>query len=67
MTNYSIKTVKNNHKIVEKATGHVVFESKNKRKAHKRLTFYNMGGAFDGWTPSFFLIECPVFPYSEVE
>lgn len=57
MNNYSIESTKGRHKIVEKKTGHIVFESRNKRNAHKKLAFFNMGGAFDGWTPTFFLVD----------
>lgn len=55
MSNYRLE----GKSIVENETGHKVFESKNKRELHKKLAFFNMGGAFDGWTPDFFLIEIP--------
>ena len=57
MNNYTIESARGKHKIVEKQTKHVVFECRNKRKAHKKLAFFNMGGAFDGWTPTFFLVN----------
>ncbi len=60
MSNYTIDSTRGKHKIVEKQTGHTVFQSRNKRNAHKKLAFFNMGGAFDGWTPSFFLVDIVV-------
>lgn len=67
MSNYTLESSKGKHKIVENKTQHIVFETRNKRQAHKKLVFYNMGGAFDGWTPSFFLVEMPEIDYSEEE
>lgn len=67
MSNYSIKTKNKEHTIIEKSTGHSVFKSTNKRNAHKKLAFYNMGGGFDGWTPSFFLTKMPELYFSEEE
>jgi hypothetical protein len=55
MSNYRLE----GKSIVENQTGHTMFESNNKRELHKRLAFLNMGGAFDGWTPDFFLLEMP--------
>lgn len=57
MSNYTIETTQGKHNIIEKPTGHKVGSNGNKRAAHKKLAFLNMGGAFDGWTPSFFLID----------
>lgn len=67
MSGYSIETKNKEHTIIEKSTGHRVFNSTNKRTAHKKLAFFNMGGGFDGWTPSFFLIKIPENTFSEVE
>lgn len=65
MNNYEIKTEGRNYTILEKATGYEVFSSNNKRKAYKQLAHFNMGGCFDGWTPSFFLTEIPENYYEE--
>ena len=46
---YTLKSSKGNHMIVENKTKHIVFETNNKRKAHKKLVFYNMGGGFTAW------------------
>jgi hypothetical protein len=67
MSNYSIKMVNKEYTIIEKSTKNVVFTTTSKRNAHKKLAFYNMGGGFDGWTPSFFLTKMPELYFSEVE
>ena len=67
MNNYSIRQRSKKYEIVESKTGHVVYAGKKKRDAYKQLTFFNMGGGFDGWTPSFFLVEMPEISYPEVE
>ena len=67
MNNYSIVEQSKRIQIVENKTGHIVFTSKKKGLAYKQLTFFNMGGAFDGWTPSFFLIEMPKNSFPDVD
>lgn len=67
MSSYSIENINKEYRIIEKRTKHAVFTTTSKRKAHKKLAFYNMGGGFDGWTPSFFLIKMPENYFSEVE
>lgn len=67
MTAYSMIKEGKTFKIHENSTDHIVFECKKEREAYKKLTFFNMGGAFDGWTPSFFLIKFPENHFTEVE
>jgi len=67
MNNYSMKKKSKEYTIVENQTGHKVYTGKKKGEAYKHLTFLNMGGAFDGWTPSFFLIPVPEYNYPEVD
>jgi hypothetical protein len=66
MNNYKMMNKNTEYTIVENKTGHVVYTSIEKRAAYNQLTFLNMGGAFDGWTPKFFLNKCPEFNYLEV-
>lgn len=67
MSNYSINKVGKKYIIKENKTGYELYETHNKAEAHKKLAFLNMGGAFDGWTPSFFLTEIPENYYESVE
>jgi hypothetical protein len=67
MNNYAIDKKSKEYTIIETKTGHQVYTGMKKREAYKHLTFLNMGGAFDGWTPNFFLVKMPEYNYPEVE
>jgi len=52
--NYKVIQKKNTYAIVEKSTDHIVAFGVEK-EMKTRCRFLNLGGAFDGWTPSFVL------------
>lgn len=41
--------------IVEKSTGYIVHLTSSKKESIKYTNWLNAGGAFNGWTPQFFL------------
>ena len=43
--------------VYEKATEQVIKTFKDRSDARNFMRSMNLGGAFDGWTPSFFLID----------
>lgn len=45
------------YNVFEKNTEQVVGSFKDFREARKFLRHLNLGGSFDGWTPSFFLVD----------
>jgi len=61
MSNYSLIERNNEYIIHEIMTDNDVFKTDDQDEAYDKLTHFNMGGAFDGWTPSFFLTEIPEF------
>lgn len=65
MSNYSIEKTDLGFDIREEKTGHIVYSGENRNESYKRLSFFNMGGAFDGWTPSFFMTESNIFEDEE--
>lgn len=52
--NYSI-TEKN--EVYETATDQIIKKFSTKSEARELMKHLNLGGGFDGWTPSFFLIK----------
>ena len=61
MSNYSLIERNNEYIVYENLTGNHVFKTDDQEQAYDKLTHFNMGGGFDGWTPSFFLTEIPEF------
>lgn len=54
---YGYKLVENNnsYSIFEISTDQIVKSFNDKKEAKKFLRHLNLGGGFDGWSPSFFL------------
>lgn len=50
---YFIELVDNIWVVVERSTDMAIDGSYDKNKAKERCQFFNSGGGFDGWTPSF--------------
>lgn len=48
---------KKTNQIIEIATNQVIGSISSKKKASEFYRFLNRGGAFDGFTPHFFLID----------
>ena len=53
--NYKIVEVENVFTVIEKTTDQVIRSFGNTKEAKAFLRHLNLGGGFDGWTPSFFL------------
>lgn len=53
--NYKIKMTENGIGVMETATNQIVRSYDGLEPARKVLRHLNLGGGFDGWTPSFFL------------
>ena len=58
---FAYKIIEDNDgtKIFENSTNQIIkiFTDTNTREARKFLRHLNLGGGFDGWTPTFFLKE----------
>lgn len=54
MLDYSLKSAENYNVIVENKTGVEIKVSKDPKKAREMLRNLNMGGGFEGFTPTFF-------------
>ena len=52
--NYKLK-VENGVSVIETSTDQIIRSFDNLDSARKFLRQLNLGGGFDGWTPSFFL------------
>lgn len=52
--NYKLK-VENGVSVIETATEQVIKKFPNMDEARKFMRHLNLGGAFDGWSPSFIL------------
>lgn len=59
MINYKILEQNNEFKVYESQTEQFICAFPNKNKAKERVKHFNLGGGFDGWTPSFMLIKLP--------
>jgi hypothetical protein len=53
--NYKIKVTEKGVGVIETSTNQIIREFKGIDKARKFLRHLNLGGGFDGWTPSFLL------------
>lgn len=65
--NYKIVEKYNTFDVFEKATESVISSFSDKEEARKFLRFLNLGGAFDSWTPNFFLKSMKPFMKEVVE
>lgn len=60
--NYKIKMSENGVEVVETATNQVIRNCNGVEPARKLLRHLNLGGAFDGWTPTFMLKNFSIPP-----
>lgn len=57
MINYKIIEENSEFKVYESQTEQFICTLPNKNKAREKIKHFNLGGGFDGWTPSFVLIK----------
>lgn len=57
MINYKIQKNQDQFDILETQTNQIIESHKMQQDAKKRVKHFNFGGGFDGWTPSFFMID----------
>ena len=57
MLTYALKTLENENYVTEHETGYDIPVSGDYKEAKSILRNLNMGGGFDGFTPSFFCIR----------
>lgn len=57
MINYKIIEQNNEFKVYESQTEQIIHTLPNKNQAREKVKHFNLGGGFDGWTPSFMLIK----------
>jgi hypothetical protein len=55
--NYRLEPLDNCFVIIEAQTDQIIKMFNTKEKAKKYLRHLNLGGGFDGWTPSFLLFN----------
>lgn len=55
------------YEVVETGTRQVIKSEMRKEEAKSMARHLNMGGGFDGWTPSFFLAQIPPVKFSPNE
>ena len=48
------------YEVVETGTQQIIKSGMRKEEAKAKTRHLNMGGGFDGWTPSFFLAQIPL-------
>lgn len=53
--NYKIKMIDNGVAVIETSTNQTIRHFKGLEPARKFLRHLNLGGGFDGWTPTFLL------------
>lgn len=58
--NYKLK-VENGVSVIETTTNQIIRSFDNIESARKFLRQLNLGGGFDGWTPSFFLRDLSTY------
>ena len=57
--------VHSTYEVVETGTRQIIKTGMRKEEAKSMTRHLNMGGGFDGWTPSFFLAQIPYPIFSE--
>jgi len=55
--NYKVVEIGGSYCVEEKPTGYIVEAYNTLEEAKKKMKFLNLGGSFDGFTPSFILSE----------
>jgi hypothetical protein len=55
--NYKVVEIGGSYCVEEKATGYIIEAYNTQEEAKKKMKFLNLGGSFDGFTPSFVLSE----------
>jgi hypothetical protein len=55
--NYKVVEIGGSYCVEEKTTGLIIEAYNNMEDAKKKMKFLNLGGAFDGFSPSFILSE----------
>ena len=53
--NYKLISEKGKHHVFEKASQQIIKTFRTRQEAREYLKFLNLGGSWDGWTPSFIL------------
>lgn len=56
--NYKIISTSELYQILETATDQVIESFPTKEEARKMLRHFNLGGGFDGYTPTFMVKNC---------
>lgn len=56
--NYKIVSTSELHQILETATEQVIESFPTREEARKMLRHFNLGGGFDGYTPTFMVKNC---------
>ena len=64
--NYKIKNEGNLFEVLETATQYVIGSFNTQKEAKEFLRHLNLGGGFDGWTPSFVLKKITLKPEKNV-
>lgn len=54
--NYKLVNRKNKHGVLEIQTNQIIKLFDNRNDARDLLRHLNLGGGFDGWTPSFMIV-----------
>ena len=57
MINYKIIEENSEFQVYESQTNQLICSSPNRTLAKEKVKHFNLGGGFDGWTPSFILIK----------
>lgn len=55
--NYKVVEINGSYCVEEKTTGHILEAYDSQEEAKKKMKFFNLGGGFDGFSPSFILSE----------
>ena len=55
--NYKLKVMQNGVSVIETSTNQTIRQFNGLEPARKFLRHLNLGGGFDGWTPTFFLFD----------
>jgi hypothetical protein len=55
--NYKVVEIGGSYCVEEKTTGYIIEAYNTPEEAKKKMKFLNLGGGFDGFTPSFVLSE----------
>ena len=57
---YRVERIPNKkYLVIEKNTGHTVYETKTEKEARQMCRSLNLGSGFDGLTPEFFVAKFP--------